>query len=139
MRKPHAVSPDDVEKLIRGKPSTSRAGSRHIRHRLRQDELSRLSIARARGFLLVTPSTRTALRNSWYLDCLARGKPCLYVARSSHGFDITGADTLADLNRACITLEEVSAFVEATLKDSAWREASCSTVLSSSSAEGSEM
>lgn len=112
MKKQLAVSPDDVEKLIHGKPSASRVGSRHIRHRLRQDELARLSIARARGFLLLTHSTRTALRNSWYLDCQARSRPCLYVARTERGFHVTGAGTLEDLNLACTTLEEVSAFAK---------------------------
>jgi hypothetical protein len=106
------LSPDDVEKLIRGKPSKSRAGSRQIRHRLRQDELKRLSIARERGFLLLTSSTRTALRNSWWLDCDARNVPCIYVERTPGGFVVTGAGRLEGINRSINTLEEVLAFAE---------------------------
>lgn len=83
------VSKDDVERLIRGRPSPGRVGSRQIRHRLRQDELERLEVARSRGFLLVTKSSRTALRNSWYLDCLARQCACIYVERGEQGFHVT--------------------------------------------------
>jgi hypothetical protein len=114
MDKDHTVSPDDVERLIRGKPSKSRAGSRHIRHRLRQDELKRLSIARERGFLLLTPSTRTALRNSWWLDCQARSTPCIYAERATSGFVVTGAGRLETLNLTLATLDEVSAFAART-------------------------
>jgi hypothetical protein len=104
------VSPDDVEKLIRGKASVSRSGSRNIRHRLRQDEVKRLVVARERGFLLLTNSTRVALYNSWYLDCQARGRPCLYAARSEAGFLVTGAGEDGSLHRTCSTLDEVAAF-----------------------------
>ena len=110
MSKNQTVSPDDVERLIRGKPSKSRAGSRQIRHRLRQDELQRLSVARERGFLLLTSSTRTALRNAWWLDCQARTAPCLYAERSVKGFVVTGSGRLDRLQRTFKTLEEVSAF-----------------------------
>jgi hypothetical protein len=85
------VSKDDVARLVRGKPSKHRVGSRQIRHRLRQDELERLAIARERGYLLVTPSTRTALENAWHLDCLANKRPCVYVSRVSAGFLVTTA------------------------------------------------
>jgi len=67
------ITKDDVARLTRGKSSRNRVGSRHVRHRLRQDELKRLDIARGRGFLVVTPGTRAALLNAWYLDCAARG------------------------------------------------------------------
>ena len=116
MDRNHAVSPDDVERLIRGKPSKSRAGSRQIRHRLRQDELQRLSIARERGFLLLTPSTRTALRNSWWLDCQARNTPCMYVERTLCGFVMTGAGRLERLNLTFNTLDEVAAFAKSELQ-----------------------
>jgi hypothetical protein len=86
----YRVSKDDVARLIRGRPSRGRVGSRQIRHRLRQDELERLEVARSRGFLLLTKSSRAALRNSWYLDCLARGCACLYVERGEHGFHVSG-------------------------------------------------
>ncbi len=109
-RKTRRVSPDDVEKLIRGRASASRVGSRHIRHRLRQDEVRRLSIARVRGFLLLTSSTRTALRNSWYLDCQARQRPCIYALRSEEGFAVTGAGEFEHLNLHFATLDEVLAF-----------------------------
>ena len=90
MSKRQRVSKDDVERLIRGRPSSGRVGSRQIRHRLRQDELERLEVARSRGYLLVTKSSRTALRNSWYLDCLARGYACAYVERTERGFHVLG-------------------------------------------------
>jgi|GEM_PF-5739658 len=110
--KKQRVSPDDVEKLIRGKASVSRAGSRNIRHRLRQDEVRRLAVARARGFLLLTNSTRAALRNSWYLECQARGRPCIYAARSEAGFLVSGAGEQESLRRTFSTLDEVVAFSE---------------------------
>jgi hypothetical protein len=67
------ITKDDVARLTRGKSSRNRVGSRQVRHRLRQDELTRLNIARKRGLLVVNPGTRAALLNAWYLDCLARG------------------------------------------------------------------
>lgn len=85
------VSKDDVARLIHGKRSKSRVGSRQIRHRLRQDELERLAIARERGYLLLTSSTRTALENAWHLDCVANQRPCVYVSRVASGFLVTKA------------------------------------------------
>jgi hypothetical protein len=110
MSRDPSPSPDDVEKLIRGKPSKSRSGSRQIRHRLRQDELKRLAIARERGFLLLTPSTRTALRNAWWLDCQSRSTSCIYVERTQEGLVVTGAGNLDNIHRTLSTLEDVAAF-----------------------------
>jgi hypothetical protein len=90
MRSNLDVSKDDVARLTRGKPSHSRCGSRQIRHRLRLDERERLAIARSRGYLLVTPSTRAALKNAWHLDCLASLRPCIYVERTASGVHISG-------------------------------------------------
>ena len=87
-----SVTKDDVARLTRGKPSKSRCGSRQIRHRLRLDELEQLKIARSRGYLLVHPSTRTALKNAWYLDCAAAARSCLYVERTSKGFHVSGIE-----------------------------------------------
>lgn len=85
------VSKDDVARLTRGRRSLNRAGSRRIRHRLRQDELRRLAVARERGYLLVTQSTRTALENAWHLDCLAYGRPFVCINRVSDGFRVTAS------------------------------------------------
>jgi hypothetical protein len=84
-----AITPDDVERLTHGKPSKNRVGSRQIRHRLRLDERERLEIARSKGFLLLTGSTRAALKNAWYLDCQARHRPCVYVERLKEGLSVT--------------------------------------------------
>jgi hypothetical protein len=102
MTEKYEISKDDVARLIRGKRSKNRVGSRQIRHRLRQDELERLSIARERGYLLVTPSTRTALENAWHLDCLANKRPCVYVSRLAVGF----------LVRTCVGEQSYSKTVE---------------------------
>lgn len=83
------ITPDDVERLTRGRPSKNRVGSRQVRHRLRLDERERLAIARSKGFLLLTSSTRAALKNSWYLDCEARQRPCIYVERLGEGLRVT--------------------------------------------------
>jgi len=88
---PQSVSRDDVARLIRGRRSRNRVGSRQIRHRLRQDELERLVIARQRGYLLLTRSTRTALRNAWHLDCQANERPFVCVERTPDGFLVTTA------------------------------------------------
>lgn len=90
MKTDPSVTKDDVARLTRGKPSKSRCGSRQIRHRLRLDELERLSVARSRGYLLVTVSTRSALRNAWHLDCVARSRPCIYVERVGSGYRLSG-------------------------------------------------
>ena len=87
-----SVTKDDVARLVRGKPSKSRCGSRQIRHRLRLDELERLAVARGRGYLLVNPSTRTALKNAWYLDCTAASRPCLFVEHTDSGYHLSGLE-----------------------------------------------
>jgi hypothetical protein len=92
MRPDLVVTKDDVARLTRGKASKNRCGSRQIRHRLRLDELERMSIARSRGYLLVTPSTRAALRNAWYLDCVAASRPCIYVERTDTGYHLSGIE-----------------------------------------------
>ena len=98
---------DDVARLTRGKPSKNRVGSRQIRHRLRQDELQRLSVARERGFLLLTTSTRTALRNAWHLDCAARNRPCLFVERTSSVMIVTGTNASGAILERRSSLAEV--------------------------------
>lgn len=102
MKQELSVTKDDVARLTRGKPSKSRCGSRQIRHRLRLDELERLSVARSRGYLLVTPSTRSALKNAWYLDRVAVKEPCIYVERTSSGYRLYGIENghtiLSDLS-----------------------------------------
>ena len=103
---------DDVARLIRGKRSKHRVGSRQMRHRLRQDELQRLSVARERGFLLITPSTRTALRNAWHLDCTARHRPCLYVERTNRDFLVVGQCDSRAIHERRATLSEVASLVE---------------------------
>ena len=84
------ITKDDVARLTHGKPSRGRCGSRQIRHRLRIDERERLGVARSRGYLLITPSTRVALKNAWHLDCLASRRPCIYVERTPSGVRISG-------------------------------------------------
>jgi hypothetical protein len=91
MRKENSVTKDDVARLTRGKPSRSRCGSRQIRHRLRLDELERLAVARSRGYLLINSSTRTALKNAWYLDRCATALPCIYAERTPAGFRLSGS------------------------------------------------
>jgi hypothetical protein len=104
---------DDVARLIRGKSSKSRAGSRQIRHRLRQDELRRLIVARERGFLLTTPSTRNTLRNAWHLDCRARERPCVFVERVNAKYLLTGERDSQALREEIPSLIGVVCFVEA--------------------------
>ncbi len=88
MTEKQTISKDDVARLTRGKRSKNRVGSRQIRHRLRQDELERLAVARERGYLLVTRSTRTALENAWHLDCLACTRPFVCVERIADGYHV---------------------------------------------------
>ena len=88
-------------------------GSRQIRHRLRQDELRRLNVARERGFLLTTPTTRNALRNAWHLDCRARERPCFFVERMNANFLLTGERDSQALREELPTLVAVASFVEA--------------------------
>ena len=95
-----SVTKDDVALLVRGKPSRKEVGSRQIRHRLRHDELRRLEIARTRGFLLLTQTTRNALRNAWHLDCQARSSACVFVERSGSMLVVT-----ADLKTQIIKAE----------------------------------
>lgn len=103
---------DDVARLIRGKRSKNRVGSRQIRHRLRQDELQRLSVARERGFLVITASTRNALCNAWHLDCTARNRPCLFVERTSSQFIVKGEHGSVPVNEQRATLAEIISLVE---------------------------
>ena len=112
MSKEKEASKDDVARLIRGRPSRGRVGSRQIRHRLRQDEIERLQIARSRGFLLVTKSSRAALRNSWYLDCQARKCACLYVERAEVGFQVTGSVGTKKVETILEELDDVARFVQ---------------------------
>jgi hypothetical protein len=112
MKQNETPTRDDVARLVRGKRSRTRAGSRHIRHRLRQDELQRLEVARGRGFLLVTPTTRDALRNAWHLDCRARVRPCVFVERTDVEFVVTGESNSQPLRERLMTLEAVGSFVE---------------------------
>jgi hypothetical protein len=106
------LSKNDVERLIRGKASKSRAGSRQVRHRLRLDEQERLAIARARGFLLVTPGTRTALRNSWWLDCQANQRPCLYVERTEAGLSVSGMKGTVPIKASVASFDEILTVLE---------------------------
>lgn len=103
---------DDVARLVRGKRSKNRVGSRQIRHRLRQDELRRLTVARTRGFLIVTSTTRNALRNAWHLDCRARQRPCVFVERTSSNFILTGEHNSQPLHAQLTNLSAVGLFVE---------------------------
>lgn len=80
---------DDVARLIRGKPSKGKVGSRQVRHRLRLDEIERLEIARSRGYLLITSTTSKALQNAWFLDCDARDTACVFAERVEDGFAVT--------------------------------------------------
>lgn len=102
---------DDVARLIRGKPSKGRIGSRQIRHRLRNDERDRLAVARSRGYLTVTPSTRAALQNAWHLDRLAALKPCLFVQHAGDGYIISGENNGSAIHLTVATLKEVDTFL----------------------------
>ncbi len=105
------ITRDDVARLVRGKPSKNRVGSRQIRHRLRQDELERLAIARERGYLLISRSTRTALINSWHLDCQAHKRPYVCVERVEGGFSVT-ASVGENHQRALLNrLDDIAALV----------------------------
>lgn len=103
---------DDVARLTRGKPSKNRVGSRQIRHRLRQDELQRLSVARERGFLLMTTSTRTALRNAWHLDCAARNRPCVFVERTTTDMIVSGTHATGTILERRSSLGEVVTLIQ---------------------------
>lgn len=102
---------DDVARLIRGKPSKGRIGSRQIRHRLRNDEQERLVVARSRGYLTVTPTTRAALQNAWHLDRLAAFKPCLFVHHAERGYIISGENNGTPIHANVADLTEVEAFL----------------------------
>ncbi len=112
MSKPSPLSKDDVAKLTRGEPSKSRAGSRQVRHRLRLDEQERLIIARTRGFLLLTPRTRTALRNSWWLDCQANNRPCVYVERTEAGLSVSGIKGSVPIKVSVASFNELQRVLE---------------------------
>lgn len=107
MDKDTAPTKDDVARLIRGKPSQGRVGSRQIRHRLRKDELERLAVARSRGYLSITATTRTALRNAWYLDRLATSAPCLFVEHMEAGYSVSGEIRGKPVSEVVRSLEEV--------------------------------
>lgn len=107
MNKNQGPTKDDVARLIRGKPSKGRFGSRQIRHRLRNDELQRLSIARSRGFLAITTSTRAALKNAWHLDCLAASKPCVFVQHTEDGYVVSGERNGEPLHAVVDSLQQV--------------------------------
>jgi hypothetical protein len=109
------VSKDDVARLVRGKRSKNRVGSRQIRHRLRQDELDRLAIARERGYLLLTPTTRTALKNAWHLDCEAHERPFVCAERVAEGFLVTGFVSEQSREVVVPELAGVESFVKAFL------------------------
>ncbi|MEY4667531.1 MAG: hypothetical protein RL518_230 [Pseudomonadota bacterium] len=98
---------DDVARLTRGKPSRTRVGSRQIRHRLRNDELDRLAVARSRGYLTVTPTTRAALQNAWHLDRLAALKPCLFVQHTANGYILFGEKNTLPIKVTVTSLKEV--------------------------------
>lgn len=66
---------DDVARLIRGRPSLNKVGSRAVSHRLRVYELEKLQLAKERGYLTVGGSTRQALLNAWFLWCEATDTP----------------------------------------------------------------
>lgn len=110
MNRDPSPTKDDVARLIRGKPSKGRVGSRKIRHRLRKDELERLAVARSRGYLTVTPSTRDALRNAWHMDRLATLKPCLFVQHTADGYVISGERNGALIHAVVTSLKDVDNF-----------------------------
>jgi hypothetical protein len=111
MNKDRQPSKDDIARLIRGKPSTGRVGSRHIRHRLRNDEMRRLSVARSRGFLTITTTTRAALKNAWHLDRLAISQPCVFVEHTEGGYLLSGERNGTPISATVATLKAVEAFV----------------------------
>ena len=102
---------DDVARLIQGKPSKRRVGSRQIRHRLRNDELARLAVARSRGYLTITPTTRAALQNAWHLDRLSVSEPCLFVRHTEEGYIVSGEHDGSPLSMHSTTLREVEEFL----------------------------
>lgn len=102
---------DDVARLIQGKPSKRRVGSRQIRHRLRNDEVARLDVARSRGYLTVTPTTRAALLNAWHLDRLSVSEPCLFVRHTEEGYLVSGEHDGSPLSMQSTILQEVVAFL----------------------------
>jgi hypothetical protein len=102
---------DDVARLIQGKPSKRRVGSRQIRHRLRNDELERLAVARSRGYLTITPTTRAALQNAWHLDRLSVSKPCVFVRHTEEGYLATGERDGTPFSKILATLREVEDFL----------------------------
>jgi len=69
---PKKPTKDDVARLVKGKPSLNKVGSRKVSHRLRQHELEKLKLAENRGYLLVDAKTREALKNAWHLLCEAK-------------------------------------------------------------------
>jgi hypothetical protein len=107
MQKGQGPTKDDVARLIRGKPSRGKVGSRQIRHRLRQDELERLAVARSRGYLTITTTTRAALQNAWHMDRLAASEPCVFVQHKETGYVISGEHESAPIKGFATTLEEV--------------------------------
>lgn len=112
MKQGSSPTRDDVARLVRGKRSQNRVGSRNMRHRLRLDELRRLDVARSRGFLVITSTTRGALRNAWHLDCQARGRPCVFVERSAAGLLLTGESNAQPIQERLADLAQVASFLE---------------------------
>jgi|LakMenE01Jun11ns_1017448.scaffolds.fasta_scaffold7750293_1 hypothetical protein len=72
---------DDVARLVKGRSSPNRVGSRGVSHRLRLHERTKLEVAKTRGFLAVVPSTRDALLNAWFMWCQATDTPFRIEAR----------------------------------------------------------
>ena len=67
--------------------------------------MGRLAIARSRGFLAITPTTRAALKNAWHLDCLAVSKPCVFVQHTEDGYVVSGEQKGAPINATVSSLK----------------------------------
>lgn len=69
------ISKDDVEKLSKGKPTSSRGGSRNTPHRLTEKERILFEAAKRQGFLKIpVTGARKNLTNIYLKWCEAAGQ-----------------------------------------------------------------
>ncbi len=79
--KPH-FKLEDVDKLIHGKRSGKRIGSRGLGHHLSAFERDEYARASKRGFLTVNCRSRSNLWNVWQKVCLARSWTFLVLIKT---------------------------------------------------------
>lgn len=77
----HYFKIEHVDRLIQGKSSGARIGSRQVGHHLTQHEKSRYQRAMRDGYLTVNAKHRSNLWDVWHKACQARNMNCLIMLK----------------------------------------------------------